>query len=310
MLGPIPVVKTFTFDVTATATPAALNTASVTSGSNSYTAYDYTSIYNQNTWLGNSTSWATNGNWSRNAVPGGSDWVVIPTNPSGGQMPLLSGNAGVFNLQIQPGASVDLGTNALTVQENLDNQGTLKQTILSVPGNGQTSFLHLTNASGAQDKYFGLNLTPTGGAMGSTTVQIRGNAQCTDADPTDTVNRCYEVAPTTPQTANVRFYYLEGELDGQAPGSLNAWHWSSGWSPAGTTGARGVQPTGYRWVDTSGVTAYSPFTLTEKVSGPTAVTLASLSAQSQSQPWLAWLLIGVTGIALAGAWQLMRRRKA
>jgi uncharacterized repeat protein (TIGR01451 family) len=302
VLGPQATVKTFTFDVTASATPSATNTATVTTGSSTYTAYDYTSIYNQNTWLGNTTAWASASNWSRNAVPTSADWVIIPTSPSGGNMPLLSGNAAVFNLVVQPGASLDLGTYQLTAQEGVQNQGKLKQTVAALPANTTASLLHLTSASGAQDKYFGVDVKPTAGALGSTTVQVRGNAECTTTDPTNTVNRCYEITPATAQASNVRFYFLSGELDGQSPAKLNAWLWGPGWSPAGTTAGRGQLRDAYYWVDASGVTTFKPFTLTEKVSGPTNVTMVGLSARAGDQRLPTAIaaigLLGMIGVAL------------
>lgn len=303
-LGPLPVVNTFTFDVTANAVPEVLNEVTVTQSSSTYKAYDFSSVYTQNNWLGNTTNWATPGNWSRGSLPLSSDWVTIPTSPSGGQMPQLTADAAVFNLELQPGASLDLSTYNLSVQNTLTNSGALKQTKASLPANNSASFLHITNASGAQDKYFGLEITPTGGALGSTSVQVRGNAQCTNTDPTDTVNRCFEITPTTPQASNVRFYYLTSETDGQNPANMLAWHWSSGpgWTAAGALANRGQQSPNYQWLDTNGVSAFSPFALTEKVAGPTVVAMQRLDVRLQNQGWIAALAFGLAGLVLLGWW--------
>jgi uncharacterized repeat protein (TIGR01451 family) len=299
VLGPQPVVQTFGFDVTANAVPEALNQATLTQGATTLHAYDYTSIYQTNTWLGNSSSWGVPGNWSRGALPGQSDWVVIPGNPSGGQMPVLAADAAVFNLEVQPGASLDLGSSKLTVQEAISNQGALKQTQANLPANSMTEFLHLTNASGAQDKYLGLEITPTSGAMGSTSVQVKGGVECTASDPGDTVNRCYEITPGSAQTADVRFYYLDAERDGHDASLVKPWHWSagSGWAPAGSVSGRGSLAPGYHWVLTSGVNAYSPFALSEQISGPTAVTLVSARAYPTGSSQGAILLAGLAVLA-------------
>jgi len=123
-----------------------------------------------NTWLGNSADWQTGQNWSRSASPVSTDWVVIPSSPSGGNIPVLGSDAAVRNLEIQPGANMDIGTHTLTVEDTLINNGVLRQTKNSVLSGSTTNFLNITNASGAQLKYLGLEITPTSGPMGSTTV--------------------------------------------------------------------------------------------------------------------------------------------
>jgi uncharacterized repeat protein (TIGR01451 family) len=302
VLGPLPVIKEFTFQVTANAVPSVTNAASMTQGSSSYNAYAFTDVYTTNTWLGNTQDWQTTGNWSRGVVPGQTDRVVIPTQPSGGMMPVLPGNAAVFGLEIQPGASLDLATYLLTVQDALLNQGTLRQTLSSVANNQAASLLNVTNASGAQDKYHGVEIKPSTGSMGSTTVAIRGQSQCTTTDPTDTVNRCFEITPSVPQTAAIRFYYQDNELDGHDPQAVQAWHSNGGtsWSLAGTVDDRGLLPTGTHWVDVSGVTAYSPFALSETVSGPTVVQLVRLAGRDQPGKLFAVVLIGLLSLAPLG----------
>jgi hypothetical protein len=302
VLGPVPVIQTFTFDVIATAAPEVLNQATVTQGSNTYNAYEYTKVTLANTWLGNTTNWGTASNWSRNAVPGVNDWVTIPSTPSGGQMPALTANASIYNLTIPPGASLDAGVYQLTIGGSLVNQGRLIQTRSSLPAGSRAKFLNLTNASGAQDKYFGVEINPTGGNLGSTTVQIKGGAECTAADPADTVNRCFEITPTTPQAADIRFYYLESELDGHTAAELQPWHYASGsgWSLAGTLSGRGGMASGYGWVEATGVSAYSPFALSERISGPTAVRMVRASAG----PRVDWLPVTLgLGVLLGlGLW--------
>jgi hypothetical protein len=308
VVGPEAVYKDFTFQVTADDAPGITNEVQMTEGGATGFAYAHTDVYMSNDWLGNTSDWHNTSNWTRGSVPGQSDWVVIPSSPSGGSMPVLSGDAAIYNLEIQPGASLDLGTYSLTVEGDFVNNGKLQQMIGSVPSGETTEFLRITNASGSQMKYMGVEIAPTSGAMGSTTVGIGGNAECTVSDPSDTVNRCFDITPSIAETATIRFYYLATELDGQDPESVSAWHWSgSGWTAAGTVDERDDIYPDYRWVEASGVSAYSPFTLSDKVGGPTVVSINDFSSRSMSGVVGAAILLGVL-VVTAGGLVLIRRR--
>jgi hypothetical protein len=94
--------------------------------------------------------------------------------------------------------------------------------------------------------------------MGSTQVEIKGNQACPEALVlTDTIRRCYEITPTTPQTADVTFYYRSSE------GSLHpvpfAYHFNGAtWDQLPSTrGGSGEA----KFVQATGVNAYSPFAL-------------------------------------------------
>ena len=309
-VGPEPILKEFTFQVTADAVPGITNEVEMTVGSNTDTSYAYTDVYETNAWLGNTTDWHTASNWLRDSLPQSSDWVTIPTSPSGGNMPVLTGNAAVRNLDIQPGASLDIAAYKLTVEDSLKNNGTLIQTRSSVPSGAATGFLYITSASGAQQKYLGVELSPSSGAMGSTTVQISGSAECTVSDPSDTVNRCFEITPSSVQTADIRFYYLVSELDGQDPDSVRAWHWgSSGWTAAGTVDVRDDVYPDYNWVEVSGVNVYSPFTLSDRTGGPTAVTLVEFAPRPNASLFGLLVLLAIVLIT-SGGFVLARRLRA
>lgn len=309
VVGPEAVYKQFGFQVTVDDLPDVTNEVEVTQGGVTDVSYAFTDVYHTNTWLGNTTNWGTGSNWSRGASPVDTDWVIIPSSPSGGNMPVMTANGAVRNLEIQAGAMLDMGTYKLTVQDTLINHGMMKQTISSVPAGSKTAFLNITNASGAQQKHMGIELTPTSGAMGSTTVQISGNSECTVADPTDTVNRCFEIIPTTPQTSTVRFYYRTEELDGQDSEAIKAWRWSgSGWSQAGTVGLRDDTAPDYLLVETSGVTGSGKFALSDKTGGPTAVDVDGLGTGQSN----GILMIGIAALVVlvgAGSLLLLRRRK-
>ena len=309
VVGPEPIIKEFGFQLQADGVPGITNDVKVEEGGNTNHSYAYTDVYNTNSWLGYTTDWHTASNWSRSSVPVDTDWVTIPTSPSGGNMPVLTADAAVRNLEIESGASLDLATYQLTVEDTLVNNGTLKQTQSSVPAGSTTKFLSITNASGAQMKYLGLEITPDSSSMGNTSVAISGNSECTVTDPTDTVNRCFEITPTNQETATVRFYYLVDELDGQDPTAMKAWHWGgSGWSEAGSVEKRDDVYPDYNWVEVSGVSAYSPFTLSDKVGGPTVVALREFTSRVSFGGYA--VAIGLIVLLLGGwVWVLAKRKR-
>ncbi|MEM9024202.1 MAG: hypothetical protein AAGB22_10695, partial [Bacteroidota bacterium] len=98
-------------------------------------AFDNITIRDQvTTWIGNTTSWTTSTNWT-SGVPTASTNAIIPTSPSGGNMPLLSTTGEVQDLTIQSGASLTTGTaGVLNVSGNWSNSGTY------APGNGVIVF--------------------------------------------------------------------------------------------------------------------------------------------------------------------------
>jgi hypothetical protein len=156
---------------------------------------------------------------------------------------LLVNPTGVVN--IVPGGN-------LIVDGTITNNGTLKET-KNVAQNTTTSFLTWN------DKYYGLDITlPAGGNMGSTLVEIKGNQACPEASVfDDTIKRCYTITPTTAQNATVKFYYRPNE------GALHltpfAYHFNGAtWGQlASTRGGSGEA----RFVQATGVSAYSPFAL-------------------------------------------------
>jgi hypothetical protein len=160
---------------------------------------------------------------------------------------------------VNPGGLVDiLEGGLLTVDGTVANNGALKQTKTATQ-NTTTSFLNITGTLGTT-KYLGLDITlGAAGNMGRTSVAILGNQMCGSAGPLLglTVGRCYEITPTTLQTATVKFYYRSVEVWGQiAP---NAYHFNgSTWdAQSSTRGGSGET----MWVQATGVNSYSPFAL-------------------------------------------------
>lgn len=183
------------------------------------------------------------------------------------------------NLTLRPGATLDLATHTATVDGTVENLGTLQQT-KDAPA-ALTSFLYLTNAGGAVGKYWGVEITPVA-SMGATTVSIQGNTSCSAG--ASRVNRCYEISPTSPQTAQVKFYFKTSEA-GQSDEPVS-WHWNgTTWEQLPFAGRGGSGDAMY--VLSPEVSAYSAFELGD--SGPLAVTLAGFSAVSQpTQVQVTW----------------------
>ena len=261
--------------------------------------------------------WFKNGNWEGDIVPGELDQVQIPAVVTlAGAQPLAtaptigtSSEASygrVLDLTVNPGAVLTLAAaHNLKVNGTLTNNGTLQQT-KNVPV-GTTSFLNVKNVAGTTDKYFGVDITATGGSLGDTTVQVHGNQQCPLASP-GMIDRCYSVTPTTPAAANIKFYFSEPEFTpyGHPLPALNVFNYHSGSWNLQTRGTdSGTCTTGALscFVEGTGISTYSPFGLTQ--AGPNALRLASAAASPVLLLWPAALL---AALVAAGAVAVRRRR--
>ncbi len=244
-----------------------------------------------------SGNWSAGSTWASGSVPAATDWVTV----TAGTTVTVDGAAGGYHLAVEPGGTLVIPEgSALTVEDRVENAGTMRQTATV---DGATGFLNVPNAAGDDYAYYGLTITPEGAGLGATTVEVKGHQACTTDDPGDTVDRCFSITPTSAQAATVRFYYLESEQDGFNPASVEPWHWNgTSWDPAGTGTTRGS--TGdYRWCEVSGVSAYSPFVL-RSGSAPTALTLAGFGGRGG-----ALALTLVLGLACFGAGYALHRRR-
>jgi len=141
--------------------------------------------------------------------------------------------------------------------------------------------------------------------MGSTSVAIRGDQECTTGEASDpTVDRCFRIVPASGQMADIRFYYLDDERDGLDVNTMQAWHWNtstSTWDQAGSSWTRGSDDP-YYWCEAGGVNQYSFFVL-RSGDAPTAITLYAIGAQA-SRPLTAALVL----LALGGGGLVLLRR--
>lgn len=139
-----------------------------------------------------------------------------------------------------------------------------------------------------------LIIDPAGDDLGSTTVQVRANQECTTTIA-DTVQRCFQISPTTPPTgsgATLTFYFYPSQLNGMVCDVLNAYHWNgSGWDTltldtSYDTDGRECTNKPHS-VRVTGITDFSAFAL-KAGAGPTRVGLTRLVAASEAQgapPW-------------------------
>jgi len=164
------------------------------------------------------TSWQNTSNWSSGVVPDETHLVTIPVTTN---QPVLNGDAEAGSLEIDEGASLDLGTHNLTVEDSLQNNGTLRQTV-SVTSGTTTEYLRIRDQAGLDTVYYGLEITPDLGSQadGPVTVSISGNQLCSRLVPG--VLRCFEITTQASMTAAVRFYFTDNELDGHMLNQLLA----------------------------------------------------------------------------------------
>lgn len=184
--------------------------------------------------------------------------------------PLTVGSGGLF----------DANGNSITVSGTLTNNGTLKQT-LAVNGAGTVDFFNTGSYGGAVLDAAG------GGDLGSTTVTIRGNRDCSAG--MNTIKRCYAIDATNNagRSATVKLAYYTtpaNEENGLTCGTLEMYRWDGGaWLAAGNTPTYSCGGT-TRTVQKVGVANFSPFVLAGPA-GPTAVSLASFVGRSSGDPF-------------------------
>jgi hypothetical protein len=191
--------------------------------------------------------------------------------------------ASVNNLTINNSAGVTLsasatvtGVLALTTGDLKTGANTLTQTgtstgIGDVVGNVKRADL------GAVPRQFGNQFNSITINSGTAPAEITVNLSKTaPGDFTSAVNRTYVITPTGGSgfSATLRLHYLAAELNGNTETSLELWRRDgTTWNKRGRTGAVN---TINKWVELSGVTAFSPWSLSSV--GPTEIELVHFTA--------------------------------
>jgi len=117
-------------------------------------------------------------------------------------------------------------------------------------------------------------ITLNSGSVPNLTVNL---TKSSPAGFSNAIKRTYSLSPdSSGLSATVRLHYLDADLNGNTDTQLNIWHQESGtWTNLGRDG--NVDTTN-KWVEKSGVTSFSPFTLSSN-NAPTAIGLASFKAK-------------------------------
>jgi methionine-rich copper-binding protein CopC len=167
------------------------------------------------------------------------------------------------NFEIANGGTADFNSNTINVDGSVTNNGSIKQT-KSVANNTMSEFVHITNIAGNTNKYYGVEITPSIGSMGSTTVEVKGNQTC--ASPVSSgVKRCYIITPTTDQTSNVKLYYSSTESNGNTAVNVNVEDSGSWTTQSSTRGGSGDA----LWAEGANITSYGSFALVDTVGDTT-----------------------------------------
>ena len=128
------------------------------------------------------------------------------------------------DLTINAGGLLNIATHHIAVEGTVTNHGGLEQS--QTVNDATTEFLTIKNAAQSETKYYGVQITPDGGAgLGSTSVRILGNQNCT-TNPTDPIiQRCFKITPTIPNSATIRYWFTEAERNGVDADSIQIWNW-------------------------------------------------------------------------------------
>lgn len=110
------------------------------------------------------------------------------------------------SLLVGSGGTLDLGSQALSVEVQVTNSGTLRQS-RTVAANSTTAFLLIADATNTQIRYRGVDVTASGN-LGLTTVAVRGEQPCpANAALVRAVQRCYQITPTSNAAPTLAFWY-------------------------------------------------------------------------------------------------------
>ncbi|MCX6032012.1 MAG: hypothetical protein NT169_22290 [Chloroflexi bacterium] len=238
------------------------------------------------------------GNWTNNGTFTHNDRTVT-FNGSGTSTYGGSSTTTFYDIIVNSGATVDVGTNTLfNASNSVTNNGTLQQT-KTVGAGATVDFLNVST-----NKYYGLsiiaptlsaNVASAAGAaapsagLGDVTVKVLGGGVCGNMHANSKpVKRCYTITTASGGTATATFYYRFLDLQAsQNPANLKLWQYQSGttWSePSGLTYANSTCVSGDNncYVRVTNLTlpaGESRFALME--TNPTAAVLSSFAAAAE-----------------------------
>lgn len=124
----------------------------------------------------------------------------------------ITGDVNISNdMKVDSAGKINFAGHNVSVEGDVINNGSIIQTKNISSGN-TTQFASIKNGADTVNKYYGIEVTPSTGDLGDTTVEIRGNQFCSASTPASRgVKRCYIVTPTTSQAASIKFFYETNE---------------------------------------------------------------------------------------------------
>jgi hypothetical protein len=228
------------------------------------------------------------GNWSNAGTFTPSTFIGVTFKGTGAQT--LTGNTTFYNLNVNSGSTLDVGSSVVTVNGTTTNAGTIKRL---APAQAIALSADYTFNDGVGQAMAIINQS-AGTAMGNTTVQV--NAHTTSAHTCSAttlggapVKRYFDITPTNGAnvTADITLYYFDdgganSEANGNTLANIALYHCEGGtWVRlSGGTYSTGTSGN-YKWVKLAGhsYTTFSPFAIGGGPGSPTAVTLSQFSAQ-------------------------------
>lgn len=169
------------------------------------------------------------------------------------------------DFHVDAGASADFGSNVITVEGTVVNNGEIVQSKI-VPAGTNTVFAAIKNKAGTSDKYSGIEINSTTN-LGNTTVSVKGNQLCTLA--AGFVLRCYDISPTNDGIATITFYHRSAELNGNTAPTIKTLS-NTIWNPISETATRGGSGDA-SWISASGLTVSGIFGLDDTVNGEDSI---------------------------------------
>ncbi|MCP4284336.1 MAG: hypothetical protein GY792_07795 [Gammaproteobacteria bacterium] len=246
-----------------------------------------------------SGNWSAASTWVGGSVPGSTDAVCVQSNHT----VTLAAAAAADSLVISSGGVLDLATYAFTVENGVTNEGAIQQT-QNVDGSVAVNFLQIQPNGGGADQYRGVDIV-AGTNLGTTVVQITGNtAVCNNNDGGAYRDRCFMVNPVNAGSVSITLHTTPGEDDltddaffQYASGTT----WTQGASCNDAIGAGGAC--------TGTATFASPawFLIGSGGNAPTAVSLQTVSVNSQSTNLIFASILGALVLGLGSLW--LRRRQ-
>jgi hypothetical protein len=239
----------------------------------------------------------SNAQTTGNEFPASSGPLNLTINNSNGV--ILSGVRTINGVVALTSGDLTTGANILTLGPSATTSGSD-----DVVGNVHRATFTPGTTYSFGNPNVSLNFNATGTPPSDVTITL---AKSQPSGFTYAVDRAYDIAATggTNYSAVLRLRYLDSELhlaNGATEDNLHLFRYSSGnWSSQ----PRSNGDTTNNWVETSGVTAFSPWTLSGN--SPTAITLTTFSGRTPTNNGWIVLILLVAGILLIGGWALRRR---